>query len=134
MLVLDSVIRKKAAPLEFERRSACAPVMPLAPSVGTIRSAGTVFSAGALALALMACRTEQVGPEPQRVVNPAPSVVEKEETIEAPVQIKARAAEPTTAPAAPIPTTVVIRPGHIPRMAGVMVPRHRQLGRTGLDL
>jgi hypothetical protein len=120
------VIRKKAAPVVFEQRAAGSTARPLSSTV-----TGSIFAASTLALSLMACRTDPVGPEPHRAVSAAPSFAEKavvghEETTEAPVQVKARAAEPTTAPAAPIPTTVVIRPGQPIRMAGARVPIPRE--------
>ena len=98
--------------------------MPLAPAMA-------VFASGVLVAALMGCRpTPDASVSDPATPNIAPttSVVETEKD-EAPIRVLAPeapvAARPNGARAVPVPTSVVIRPGHAPiRNAGMMVMHH----------
>ena len=100
--------------------------IPLAPAM-------TVFASGVLVAALAACRAEPdtVVSDQQRAT-PVEGPVQEAETAEAPVRIQAPEAPPVnrelTSSAMPIPTSVVIRPGHAPIRHGgaIMMPHDRR--------
>jgi hypothetical protein len=111
-------MRRKTAPIEFAKRRVDTAILPLCPLPRSPSKTGSVFSAGALALALGACRSEHVTVEPQQVASPPTASVSNEEVLEPPpFVIKVAPAEPVepvtgkAAKPAPVPTTVVIRPG-----------------------
>ncbi len=89
---------------------------PLKPAAG-------VFASGVLVAALIACRastdtTATAEPTEAPVASEAP---EREET---PLHVKAPEAPPAAKGVLPVPTSVVIHPGHEPMRTAGMMPVH----------
>jgi hypothetical protein len=111
-------MRKKTGPIVLERRDAAfAP-----PQLRPVTVSAGIFAAGLLAAALSGCqgKTRTEGTPVTAAAEPtALQVQEPKETQ--PLRIKApEAMRPASVLAAPLSTTVVIRPGHPPHMAGGM--------------
>lgn len=116
-------VKLKSPPRSLPRRHAEQAALPLAPMA-------TIFASGALVAALMACRAtpDAAASDP---VTAAPLEAASAEKTEEPLRLQAPdapSARPVPKGASnvpPVPTSVVIRPGHEPiRMAGMM-PIHR---------
>lgn len=90
----------------------------------------TVFASGVLVATLLGCRGSADTAAPSEESTPAQVQPETPEVVEAPLHVRAPEAPPVATgkgavAAAPVPTSVMIRPGHAPiRMAGAMVMHH----------
>jgi hypothetical protein len=112
-------VKKKVAPRSFAKRTDAREDAPRA-LASTAVTVG-MFASGALLLALSSGCT-QANATPESVPALATSA---EASDEVPIRIVASDPAPSTSGtsrATPVPTTVVIRPGHPMRTAGVMVP------------